>query len=67
MKAKYIIDAYCTIRIKDQTIPDDILDYMKSSSLKMLAIENYLTSDKGMQDDLITVFNNIQNIIADAY
>lgn len=37
MKAKDIIDAYVRIRTIDHTIPDDVLDFMKESSLKELS------------------------------
>lgn len=33
MESKAIIDAYCRIRTIDNTIPDDVLDYMKEASL----------------------------------
>lgn len=36
MKAKDIIDAYTHIRTIDQTIPDDVLDFMKESALNAL-------------------------------
>lgn len=32
-----IIDAYVRIRTIDQTIPDDVLDFMKNSALEKLA------------------------------
>ena len=31
-----IIDAYCRIRTIDQTIPDDVLDFMKNASIEKL-------------------------------
>lgn len=33
MESKAIIDAYCRIRTIDNTIPDDVLDFMKDASL----------------------------------
>jgi hypothetical protein len=33
MKKSDIIDAYCRIRTIDNTIPDDVLDFMKQSAL----------------------------------
>jgi hypothetical protein len=40
MNKKMIIDAYCKIRTIDNTIPDDVLDFMKEAALeKLKAIE----------------------------
>lgn len=36
MTEKMIIDAYCRIRTIDQTIPDDVLDFMKDAALEKL-------------------------------
>lgn len=36
MKDKDIIDAYCKIRTIDQTIPDDVLDFMKEAAIEKL-------------------------------
>jgi hypothetical protein len=36
MDKKSIIDAYCRIRTIDNTIPDDVLDFMKDSALAAL-------------------------------
>ena len=36
MKESDIIDAYCKIRKIDNTIPDEVLDFMKESALKRL-------------------------------
>lgn len=36
MNKKMIIDAYCKIRTIDQTISDDVLDFMKDCALKQL-------------------------------
>lgn len=33
MKQQDIINAYCRIRTIDQTIPDDVLDFMKDSAI----------------------------------
>jgi len=40
MTEKMIIDAYCRIRTIDNTIPDDVLDFMKESSLDALKKQN---------------------------
>ncbi len=37
MKAKDIIEAWARIRKIDQTIPDDVLDFMKDSAIAALA------------------------------
>jgi len=39
MKEKDIIDAYVRIRTIDQTIPDDVLDFMKQASIEKLKKE----------------------------
>lgn len=36
MTNKMIIDAYCRIRVIDNTIPDDVLDFMKEAALEKL-------------------------------
>jgi hypothetical protein len=36
MEAKDIIDAYTRIRTIDQTIPDDVLDFMKNAAIEAL-------------------------------
>lgn len=38
MKAEDIIKAYTTIRNIDNTIPDDVLDFMKNSAIKQLKL-----------------------------
>ena len=34
MNEKMIRDAYCRIRTIDQTIPDDVLDFMKDAAIE---------------------------------
>lgn len=36
MSEKMIVDAYCRIRTIDQTIPDDVLNFMKDAALEKL-------------------------------
>ena len=36
MNERMIIDAYCRIRTIDNTIPDDVLDFMKGAALEKL-------------------------------
>ncbi len=36
MNEKMIRDAYCRIRTIDQTIPDDVLDFMKDAAIEKL-------------------------------
>jgi hypothetical protein len=36
MEKKDIINAYCRIRTIDNTIPDDVLDFMKEASIQKL-------------------------------
>lgn len=39
MTEKMIRDAYCRIRTIDQTIPDDVLDFMKNAALEKLNLQ----------------------------
>jgi hypothetical protein len=43
MDKKQIIDAYCRIRTIDQTIPDDVLDFMKDAAIEKI---EYFTKEK---------------------
>jgi hypothetical protein len=36
MTEKMIIDAYCRVRTIDNTIPDEVLDFMKDASIEKL-------------------------------
>ncbi len=36
MTEKMIIDAYCKIRTIDNTIPDDVIDFMKDAAIEKL-------------------------------
>ena len=38
MNNKNVIDAYCKIRKMDNTIPDDVLDFMKEAALEKLSL-----------------------------
>lgn len=38
MNKKMIIDAYCKIRTIDNTIPDDVLDFMKEAAIEKLEL-----------------------------
>jgi hypothetical protein len=40
MNKKMIIDAYCRIRTIDNTIPDEVLDFMKDCALEKLQEQN---------------------------
>lgn len=40
MTEKMIRDAYCHIRTTDQTIPDDVLDFMKDAAIEKLRKQN---------------------------
>ena len=44
MTEKAIIDAYCKIRTIDQTIPDEVLDFMKDASIEKLIKLNNQTN-----------------------
>jgi hypothetical protein len=45
MNEKMIRDAYCKIRTIDQTIPDDVLDFMKEAALEKLSRPPWINSD----------------------
>lgn len=48
MTEKMIRDAYCRIRTIDQTIPDDVLDFMKDAALEKLrkhAVSNSIATE----------------------
>jgi hypothetical protein len=51
MKKQMIIDAYCKVRKIDNTIPDDVLDFMKDCAIEKL---NTL-------DNVSTVFDIVEN------
>lgn len=46
MTEKMIIDAYCRIREIDNSIPDDVLEFMKNSALEKLRNGNNTDWDK---------------------
>lgn len=43
MTEKMIIDAYCRIRTIDQSIPDDVLDFMKNAAIEKLKQEQQVS------------------------
>lgn len=45
-----IIDAYCRMRTIDNTIPDDVLDFMKEAALEKL--ERIRRDDEDNEEDL---------------
>lgn len=47
MDRKTIIDAYLQIRKIDNTIPDDVLDFMKEAALSKLEEQETLPSEMG--------------------
>lgn len=47
-----IINAYCRIRTIDHTIPDDVLDFMKYASLKVLEEQNLKLNHLGYKESL---------------
>lgn len=56
MTEKMILDAYARIRTIDQTIPDDVLDFMKDASiekLKQVNNNNVLADVSGRSELLI--------------
>jgi hypothetical protein len=45
MTEKMIIDAYCRIRTIDNTIPDDVLDFMKDAAIEKLNSDDTLSDE----------------------
>lgn len=45
MKKQDIIDAYIRIRKRDNTIPDEVLDFMKDAALEKINADSYKTPD----------------------
>jgi len=50
MTEKMIRDAYCKIRTIDQTIPDDVLDFMRDASIEKLKQVNFISSNTVLAD-----------------
>jgi hypothetical protein len=48
MTEKMIIDAYCRIRTIDNTIPDDVLDFMKNSAIEKLKSNDIVSKIKSI-------------------
>ena len=46
MTEKMIREAYCKIRTIDQTIPDDVLDFMRDASIEKLKQVNFISSNE---------------------
>ena len=55
MTEKMIRDAYCKIRTIDQTIPDDVLDFMKDASIEKLKQVNFISSNTVLADSDIFI------------
>lgn len=61
MTEKMIIDAYCRIRTIDNTIPDDVLDFMKDAAIEKLrkhAVSSMLPAS-GMPEIVTKEFNDL--------
>lgn len=54
MTEKAIIDAYARIRTIDQTIPDDVLDFMKDSAIKNLRQQTFKVSYQTLSDKTLS-------------
>jgi hypothetical protein len=50
MTEKMIRDAYCKIGTIDQTIPDDVLDFMKDAAIEKLNAVNFISSNPVLAD-----------------
>jgi hypothetical protein len=68
MTEKMIRDAYCRIRTIDQTIPDEVLDFMRDASIEKLN-QALRIHDVVGRSELLKAFAdkwNIDNDIADS-
>lgn len=56
-----IINAYCRIRTIDNTIPDDVLDFMKEAAIEKLNKDNSALSQQSkiVQERLIYHFGQV--------
>lgn len=61
MESKAIIDAYCRIRTIDNTIPDEVLDYMKEASLSHAAL---IRDYQLMKEALYIIANGVDYPVA---
>lgn len=62
MKNKDIIDAYCRIRKIDNTIPDDVLDFMKDAALEKLnSINNAIRVMEAMCDNISNTEDKVKS------
>lgn len=55
MTEKMIIDAYCRIRTIDNTIPDDVLDFMKDATIEKL--RKHAVSNRYTLQDMIDAYD----------
>ena len=62
MNEKMIRDAYCRIREIDNTIPDDVLDFMKDSAIEKLNLLKILANTKLTNSDCCGRCNGIHDI-----
>ena len=60
MTEQMIIDAYCLMRKIDNTIPDDVLDFMKESALERLRN----SSKKSTSDIILAISKDIESEIS---
>lgn len=54
MSEKMIIDAYCRIRTIDNTISDDVLDFMKDAAIEKLRIQAVVGQSEQLPPNPIT-------------
>lgn len=62
MTEKMIIDAYCRIRAIDQTIPDNILDFMKHAALEKLRKDPVMVMLPSVHDAGVIAVNVASNV-----
>lgn len=53
MSKESIIEAYCHIRKTDNTVPDDVLDFMKDSALAAIEVNSLSLT----RDDMLKAYN----------
>lgn len=64
MTEKMIRDAYCKIRTIDQTIPDDVLDFMRDASIEKLkqVNKNFALADVSGRSEQLACIHDVTRL-----
>lgn len=60
MTKKMIIDAYCRIRTIDNTIPDDVLDFIKDAAIQEDKANYLIDEDPNIQGGTILPYELVE-------